>query len=260
MLAALALLLGVTPEQSLESARTALEAYDYGAAAKHLEGARARIDELSEELRFQTWRTSAVVALSLGEEAEAQSYLVEVLLMVPTFTPPEDAWPPSWRAVLERARNNLPDRDDPEVSIAVPKEVVAGQPFDVRALVRDPSGIASVDMYVGGRALPMVEGEDSIYVAAVPGELVRPPDVRLWIEVFDRAGNGPGPYERSRPSTRVAVRSPIVAAPPVEAPPSVLERWWFWAIAGAVVATTAVAFVATRPDDSGRVLANIEFP
>lgn len=257
--------LGAANDPDLERARQALEKYDDDGAEAALAVVRQRLDTLDPQLAKETLRLSAEVALRLDRFDEAEEHLLSLLIRDPEYAPAEGAWPPQWLYVYERAKKRVPDRQPPDVAVEAPPQGAPGEGLVVYATATDDSGVNRVVLVVEKPQLEieMTKQPDGRWAATIPGANVKSPDVRFWVEAFDKYGNGPGYHGRPRRPTRVPITGLVVAPPP---PPSasgpITGEWWFWAIAGVVVvgAGVGVAVVATSSDDSGRVRANVRFP
>lgn len=254
VLAALAAEPPIPPAQRLPRAKLCLDALDYSCAERELAHAREALETFAPADRQEILRLSAETALSEARPDDAKAHLLALLALDPRFDPGPDAWPPAWRAVLDAARRDAPDRLPPELEVEAPTEVDAGKGFELVARARDDSGVGAVTLFVAGRRLPMATTDNETWRALVPAELVAGDTVGLYVEATDRHGNGPARWMSADKPFRVVVRAETVTLPPPPqrppdegSDPSVTETWWFWtAIGAAAIATGVTVWALTR--------------
>ena len=257
---------------ALDRAQAALDAYDYSTADRLLIGLRQRAADLTDQDMVEVLRLSALVALSLDRFDEAEDHLSALLERSASFAPPKGAWPPPWRRVFDAAKKRALDRYAPTLKITAPETAPFGQPVTIKVAATDPSGVKTVRLSLADPAvsLSMITSDGVHFLATLPGRYVRPPGLRFWVEAYDRRGNGPGYFAPPRRPTSIRVTPPLgqvekigtVAAPAVnEDEGSIVDTWWFWTIAGVVVAGAGVtaAVVAAQSSDDTAVRARVRF-
>ena len=229
------------PAVRLERALVCYRVADLACAADELAAARARQGELDAAGQVELERASAEVALARGDAAATERALDALLALAPAWQAPEGT-SPELRAALTAARRRA-DRAAPTLTLAAaPKTARAGRALPIEASVGDPSGVSRVVLHVAAADgtvvdLGMVATAGDGYRGTIPGELVRVPEVRLWVEAWDTLGNGPGRFGDASAPHRIAVT-------PADDDP-VTAKWWFWTAIGAgAVATGVILAVA----------------
>ncbi len=247
----------VTPEQHLNRARTCYGVLDFTCADQALAQARAGLGGLSQELKEETWRLSAEVALSEGRTEAALIHLVALLTASPRFAPRPGAWPPVWLQALEDARQRVPDQRPPNVRLWAPEgPITAGTPLLIRAQIEDQTGVDRAELLLPSGRLTMTSTGGPIYTALLGAGAVQAPGLRLAVRAMDL-------YGRVGYSPEVFV---IINEIPIPTAGASVEAggpaWWVWAVAGVVVVAGAltVALVATSGDDLEPVQGKIEWP
>ena len=243
------------PQQRLARGEVCLAALDFECAEAELAEARKGHEKLSPGERRQVFRLSAETALSLEKRAHARSYLTSLLELSPGFMPRPGAWPKPWLVVLEEARGARPDRDPPQLRVALPMTTPAGKEVVIEVEAIDRSGVGGVTAFSktgsGVQRLVLGTTDGRLWRATLPADRVVGPVLQLWIEATDSKGNGPARWGSAAEPQRIVV----VAGETHEEAPSLVTRWWFWtAIGGAVAAATAVTvYLVTREDEAGVV-------
>jgi hypothetical protein len=228
-----------------------LAAGDYDCAAQSLKALQETVPNADESLRFQYWRLKAELALTLGN-GESETALRELLSLRPDWAPDPKTWPPKWSEALELARRKLPDTEGPELAVKPPLMIHENQPLRLEAIASDKSGVGRVEVIISGREerrLRMVTSDNETWSAILPAEWVTAPRLALWVEAFDRRGNGPTFWGRKTAPKTFQVIEKAVIAPP-EGPP-LWKKWWFWTVIGAGLTATAVTtYLLTGTNDS----------
>lgn len=200
------------------------------------------------------YRLLAYTYLALERETEAEGAYRLLLALEPEYTPGGDV-APRFRDFFERARQQwetdgrpgIPPPAPVNIRHRSPAQAEIGQSIELSATLEDPSErVRSLVLAfrrgtsdVFQRQQTAQQGET--YIATLPGDAVAPPLVEYYFEALDATGL---PI-----ASRGDVAAPLRIAVPEESF-NLLEQWWFWVGAVALVAggVTLTILLVTQED------------
>ncbi len=105
---------------------------------------------------------------------------------------------------------------------------------------------------VGGReaeSLHFVTADGETWSVEIPGSWIRGSTLSMWVEAYDRKGNGPARWGDAKVSKQFNIIQPTVVTVKSESP--VWKSWWFWTAIGAgLTATALTTYYLTGVDES----------
>lgn len=262
-----------TPREQIERARQLIDEAEFEAALDLLN------DELeqpgnSKETLAQLYQLQGITYLYLGQEAKARESFEQLLAASPEHELPRSS-SPKVRQLFDSVRAEVRARQAKALVLKhePPAAAPAGNRLDLAATIESLPPGAQPQVHFrreGSKVFSTVRmqsaGSDDRWVAYIPAfelpEEGAPYALEYYLEITDPGGARlAGEGSEAKPlSIRIAPASAGVAPPTVgEAP--LYTKWWFWAIAGGVVAGAAVGAWFAVPailDDTATVPVTIK--
>jgi hypothetical protein len=148
------------------------------------------------------------------------------------------------------------DHDPPVIQHTPVAQAVLNVSIEISARIVDANPVAFPRVYyrhVGETRYQMITmaPKGSTLLGVIPGFVVTSDGVEYYIEAFDTLGNGPTYHGTAEAPHRVTVVSNKTGTTPISTP--FYKTWWFWTVAGVVVAgSVTTAVLLTRTDDPSR--------
>ncbi len=223
--------------------RRLYEELEYRRAVKVLAEA-ARVADLSRDEQIEALRLLGLCQATLSDLAGAAATFKRLLEIDPSFTF-ERSTTPRILDLFDKVKSTMPRREAPppvlretEIALAhvAPASAHPGRTLELAVTVSDPERRAAriVVRYrasgAGGWSEVGAAVTGRSAVAQLPGIFVVVPGVEYYIAALD----GSGRVLTSAGSEEQPIAVPVREEPRVSAP--VYRRWWFWTIAGVVLA------------------------